>query len=168
MQVFHLTKLENLYGENGICSKGLIPFCGERSKRIGDTRQVVSFTSKYYTLPIWWLYLYPKTNPNELCVLSFYIDKKDCINHINKSEFYTYNSIPPEKISLVYFYDKKTMDEIPFVYLEKNGIKYYNSDIFPTKVEITMKKIPISELIKTKYKILKKDKKQSKQKFSKV
>ena len=31
IRAFHLTEKENLYGENGICSKGLIPTCGERS-----------------------------------------------------------------------------------------------------------------------------------------
>ena len=151
MKAFHLTRIENLYVEDGICSKGLVPICGERSKNIGDTRSVVSFTSKYHTLPVWWIYLYPKVNPSELCVLSFDIAKKDCINHINKTEFFTYDTISPEKINLVHFYDKKTMEEIPFYFLEKNSIKYYNSDIFPSKVEILLDETPIIELIKNKH-----------------
>ncbi len=147
IRAFHLTKKENLYGENGICSKGLIPTCGERSKSIGDSRYVISFSSRYYTLPIWRMYLYPKVDTNDLCVLSFEIDKKDCVNHTNDTEFFTYNSIPPEKINIVNFYDKNTLKEIPFQYLQKNGMK----DILGSKYEIVLKETPITELVKNKH-----------------
>ena len=148
---FHLTKKENLYGENGICSKGLIPTCGERSKSIGDGRCVISFSSKYYTLPVWMIYLYPKVDPSDLCVLSFEIDKKDCVKHINNTEFYTYNCIPPEKISIVSFYDKRTLEEIPFQYLQKDGMRRYGQDIFLSKQEIVLSETPITELVKNKH-----------------
>ena len=148
MKCFHLTKIENLYGEEGICSKGLISTCGERSKKIGDNRSVISFTSKYYTLPVWWLYLYPKTEPEELCVLTFNIDEEDCINHINSTEFYTNKCIPPENINIASFYDKKTMEQIPVIYLKKDPIAYYNDSIFPSKVDVLIEERPICELIK--------------------
>ena len=144
---FHLTKKENLYGEKGICYNGLIPTCGERSRSIGDMRSVVSFSSKYYTLPVWMIYLYPGVDTNDLCVLSFEMDRKDCFNHINDTEFFTYNSMPPEKINIVNFYDKKTLKEIPFQYLQKNRMK----DILGEKQEIILKETPITELIRNKH-----------------
>lgn len=150
MKAFHLTKIENLYGKEGICAKGLIPTCGERSKSIGDTRCVISFTSKYYTLPIWWLYLYPETDPNELCVLSFDIDKKRCIKHINDTEFYTYDYIPSENINIANFYDKRTMKKIPFIYLNEGAITYYDNSFFPSKVEVLVTEIPVNKLINNK------------------
>lgn len=151
IRAFHLTKKENIYGENGICSKGLIPTCGERSRSIGDKRSVVSFSSNYYTSPVWMIYLYPGVDPSDLCVLSFEIDKKDCINHINDTEFFTYNTIPPEKINIVSFYDKKTLEEIPFYHLQENAMRRYGQDILLSKQEIVLRETPITELIKNKH-----------------
>ena len=154
MKAYHLTKIKNLYGEDGICSKGLIPMNGERSQSIKDNRCVLSFSSVYYSLPIWYSYLYRYVNPNELCVLSFNIDKKDCTNHINKTEFYTYKTISPKKINIVTFYDEKTLEEIPFYLLDKDMIKYYNHDIFPSRVKVIISEKPINNLHYNKHSLL--------------
>ena len=150
MKAFHLTKIDNLYYKDGICSKGLIPTCGERSRMIGDENIAIYFTSKYQTLPTWWLYLYPNTDLNELCVLSFEIDQDECTNHINKTEFFTNKAILPEKINLVHFYDKRSLEEIPFIYLQ-DDIKYYGNELYPSKVEIILEEIPIRKLTKKRY-----------------
>ncbi len=149
MVVYHLTKKENLYGENGIISKGLIPQNGDRSKMINDNRVAISFTNNFYTLKVWWIYLYPNEELDDLCILTFNIEKKDCINTENKTEFYTTKQILPEKISIATFYNKKTHEEIPFHLL---GAKAYNDSGWgekPEPVSIYVIKEPITNLTKS-------------------
>ena len=72
---------------------------------------------------MWWIYLYAHTDVNDLCVLSFDINKKDCKKTKNKTEFYTTRTIKPDEITIVSFYNKKTNEEIPFHLL---GVQYYD------------------------------------------
>lgn len=148
VRVYHLTKKENLYGDTGIASLGLIPQCGIRSKSINDSRIGVSFTNNYYTLKVWWIYLYPHTNIEDLCVLSFDIDKKDCKGTQNKTEFFVNKIIPAEKISIASFYNKKTNEEIPFHKLGVQAYNDYNWGEKPEPISICIKNEPITTLTK--------------------
>ena len=76
---YHLTKVENLLGENGIAKKGIIPQCGERSLSVKDERITICFTDNYYNLSFWREELYPMTPDEELCVLAFEENKKECL-----------------------------------------------------------------------------------------
>ena len=136
MRVYHLTKKENLFGDTGIINHGLIPQCGERSKSINDNRVGVSFTNNYDTLKVWWIYLYPDTNVNDLCVLSFDIDKKDCKKTENKTEFYTTKTIYPDEISIPSFYNKRTNEEIPFYLLDSKAYDDYGWGEKPKTISI--------------------------------
>ena len=136
MRVYHLTKKENLFGEYGIINEGLIPQCGERSSSIKDNRVGVSFTNNYDTLKVWWIYLYPNINVNDLCVLSFDIDKKDCQKTVNKTEFYTTKTIIPNEISIASFYNKITNEEIPFHLLDSQSYDDYEWGEKPKTISI--------------------------------
>lgn len=103
-------------------------------------------TNDYYTLPLWTVYLYPDADIDDLCVLSFDIEEKDIINHINESEFFTNNIIPPEKINIACFYNKRTKKKIPFFFLQRGKTEREGWDCEPIPVEIEVKEIPITEL----------------------
>lgn len=145
MEGYHITKIENLYGKDGIIRRGLIPQCGERSRTINDSRIGISFTNDFYTLPVWRFYLYPRELIPQLCVLSFQIDDSICFNHINKTEFITHNLITPDDIFLTYFFDKKTGKEIPFTHLDRDAVRWLDW-INNEKIEIEMQKQPIKML----------------------
>ena len=146
MKAFHLTKIENLYGENGIITKGLVPTCGERSKSIGDENCAIYFSSSYFSLPAWWLYLYPNVSLQELCVLTFDVPDNCCIKKQEK-EYYTYTSIPPENINIVKFYHGITKEEVSFIYLQQDTL-YYGYDWASKSVPLTytLKETPIIKL----------------------
>ena len=118
MKGYHLTQVKNLYGEDGIGAKGLIPQCGERSRSVGDNREVICFTANYYTLKVWWLFLYHKLNPNELCVLTFDVPKEKTKR--SNTEFTIDYILPPDHINVASFYNKDTCEVIPF-YLFQEG-----------------------------------------------
>ncbi len=134
MKLYHITEIKNLFGEDGIAKKGLVPQCGDRSKSIGDTRCAVSLTSSYESLKSWKLYLYPNVKPDDLCILQVDIDKQNIKNYENKTEFYTNILIPPEKINVVKFYDSITNEPISFLYLYKNDFNDYLNKI-PIKIK---------------------------------
>ena len=121
MKAFHLTEIKNLYGENGIIEKGLIPKNGDRSKRINDYNKAVYFSSTYYTMPVWCLHLYSRSQSENLCVLTFDIDDDDCVE-VQNTEYYTQNIIQPEDIRIVHFYHGITKEEIPFIYLRQDEV----------------------------------------------
>ena len=146
MKAFHLTKIENLYGEDGIIAKGLVLNIGDRSKSIDDENSAIYFTSSYFDLPAWWLYLYPKVKPQELCVLTFDIPDNCCIKK-QECEYYTYNKIPPEDIKIVSFFHGITNEEVPFIYLKQDSLYYGNEwGTKPVPLTYTMNEMPISSL----------------------
>lgn len=151
MKAFHLTKIENLYGENGIIAKGLIPSNGNRSQSIKDENCAVYFSSSYYTMPTWWLYLYPKDQPQELCVLTFDIPDDHCVKK-QETEYYTFDHIPPEAISAVHFYHGITNEEVQFIYLQKDNLYYGEWGSKPIPLTYTLDEIPIKCLIEKKTK----------------
>ena len=151
MKAYHLTEVCNLYCENGIIEKGLIPQCGERSQKIGDNRIVVCFTNDYYTLKVWHLYLYPRVHPLELCVLTFDIPESEAMNWQNETEFATEFQILPENISFANFYDKDTGEEIPFYYLEEGKKKFLDNGFLSEEdIEIEVIETPISMMFPRK------------------
>lgn len=113
MKVFHLTEIKNLYGDDGIIAKGLIPQRGERSQSIDDENYAIYFTTECSNIPTWWENLYPTTSSEELCVLSFDIPEHCCIK-INNLEYYTAFTIPPKRINIASFFDLNTHEEVPF------------------------------------------------------
>ena len=117
MDGYHLTRVENLVGEEGIASKGLIPQCGVRSTLVGDERVVVCFTDDYFYLPFWKEELYRFAFPEELRVLTFSINEKDCMK--NYREFATKLAIPASKISIASFWLSSIQEGIPFYRLAK-------------------------------------------------
>ena len=135
MMGYHITKIENLLGENGIAEKGLLPRQGERSKQVGDNRVTICFTDDYYNLPFWKEQLYESTDSNELCVLTFQEDRKRCIKEYR--ELSTNCLIPPEEIYVVIFYNRITFEEISLEELSE-----YNEDI---SYQVAKKMIPIRE-----------------------
>ena len=130
MDGYHLTRVENLFGEEGIASKGLIPQRGARSTMIGDKRVVLCFTDDYYNLPFWKEVLYQSTPVEELCVLIFNIDEKDCLK--NYKEFATKLVIPPQEISIASFWFE-LQKEIPFYNLDEHYL--FNIEVRKTSIE---------------------------------
>lgn len=160
MQVYHITEKSNLYGENGIIKNGLIPQCGERSKKIKDYREVVCFTNNYYTLPTWSIYLYPNLDYDNLCVLTFDIPESEAIPTENDTEFATEHQILPENISIATFIDKDTKENIPFFFLQEGKKKYtiVNCERVGTEIEIEVITQPLSKIKE----IIKKEEQQDK------
>ena len=147
MKVYHLTTKENLYSENGIIKQGLLPQCGNRAKMIKDNRVGIFFTNNFNTLPIWTNYLYPYAKFDDLCVLTFDIEKKDCIPTENRTEFYTTNQIVPEKISVATFFNQKTHEEIPFYLLGAQAYNDYGWGEKPEPISVYVIREPITNLI---------------------
>lgn len=147
MMGYHLTKIENLLGENGIAKKGLLPQCGERSIHIGDNRCVVCFTNDYYYLPFWKEELYKDTPLEELCVLTFHSDRNECEK--NYREFSTTDKIPPEEIFVTTFYDRDTLEEINLNQLEENRIDYNEYHMPSTSLKIGIYIEPLKDYVES-------------------
>lgn len=149
MKAFHLTKIENLYGDDGIISIGLVPKNGDRSKSINDMNEAIYFSSSYYTIRDWWLYLYPKLDPRDLCVLTFDIPDEYCIEK-QKTEYYTSQAIPPEDISIVRFFNEIDDEEVLFTHLQKNSLDYGDWGSKPKLITYRLEETPITSLINDK------------------
>ena len=66
---YHITTVDNM---NGICDKGLLPLCGERSKSVGDDSIGIHFSDSLTSIIEDWMdMLYENKDKNSLEVLRF-------------------------------------------------------------------------------------------------
>ena len=95
--VYHITKSENV--EN-ITKKGLVPFCGERSISVGDTRKAIYFFDYIYSAEEWAYRLYEDNIELELLKFNLKRRKWYMVNQ-EIGDFYITSPILPENIEIL-------------------------------------------------------------------
>jgi hypothetical protein len=97
---YHITSVESM---KGICTKGLIPSLGERSKSVGETEKGIFFIYNLYEMHEWINTLYKERNIQELELLRFNLKNRKWHMRVGYSindlqEFYLVNKVLPERI----------------------------------------------------------------------
>lgn len=115
--VYHITETSNI---DGIRENGLIPFCGDRSRSVGDTIKAIYFLDYPYNIEEWVDLLFEDSDKNNLELLRFNLKRRKwymggCWEY---GEFYTMNPVLPNRIDLL-----KRVDEKGNIYTLDNIVK---------------------------------------------
>lgn len=93
---YHITEKKNILS---IIEKGLIPMCGERSKRVGDRDKAICFTGSLIHVNKWIEMLYPNEKLKNLILLKInLINKKIKIRSRCVEDYRMFEAVSVEEI----------------------------------------------------------------------
>ncbi len=100
---YHLTTSNHLKLIRG---EGLLPKCGKRSRKIGDSREAIYFFPALLLFDTWREFLYKGVNPRLLKLLRFDLENIDFTITDNDSwqlfgDWYTEQAIAPDRIQVL-------------------------------------------------------------------
>ena len=134
--VFHITNTDAMAS---ICSQGLIPLCGERSKSVNDNTKGIFFFDALSSVSDWVNTLYETKDIYELELLRFNIKNRSWKIQSNDpyglNEFYLIRKVLPEKIEYLRIYDTEKNMYLPLNYVDDykvnknlvwNSLDHYN------------------------------------------
>lgn len=123
---FHITNTDSMMS---ICTKGLRPLCGERSKLVEDNVKGIYFFDYLGSASNWIDALYNDRDIYELELLRFNLKNRKWIKK-NCDEFYLPNKIIPKGIEYLRIYDTEQNVYLPlnFIdYIDEKRILVWNS-----------------------------------------
>ena len=125
---YYLTNIEAM---RYICSEGLKPICGERSKSVNDDIKGIFFFENLYMINDWIDALYKNKNIYELELLRFNLKNRKWLMR-NIDEYYLTNKVQPNKIEYLRLCDKEQNIYLPLdtdkeAVIEWNKLSNYKS-----------------------------------------